>query len=135
MLVRCGAIRSARRSTMWRTMMRSARTVWRSQKLRISYSHDIYDERRAYATGIESDRYHKEEAPGLCKDVRGRRGVRSAPPRRLRCRLPRRRVHAARHGDQVRWLTRQGRTGDREESEQLCRRRENSVSQKDESND
>src|SRR5579864_1058057 len=93
-------------STMWRTMTRNVRGGWNSQRLRISYSHHIYDERRAYATGIESDRDHKEEAPRLCKDVRGRRRTRIAPPRRLRCRLPRGRVHAARHGDQVRWFTR-----------------------------
>ena len=34
---------------------------------------------------------------------------------------------APRNGDQVRWLRRQRSTCDREESEQLCRRRENSV--------
>jgi hypothetical protein len=34
-------------------MTRSARVGWNFQRLRISYSHDIYDERRAYATGIE----------------------------------------------------------------------------------
>jgi hypothetical protein len=29
---------------------------WRSRRLRISYSHHIFDEWRAYAAGVESDR-------------------------------------------------------------------------------
>ena len=50
-----------------RTTTKSARDLWRSQRHRISYSRDIYDERRAYAAGIESDRDHTEEAPRLCR--------------------------------------------------------------------
>jgi hypothetical protein len=42
---------------------------------------------------------------------------------------------ASRHGNQVRWTPWQGSARDREESEQLCRRRENSVSRKHESTD
>src|ERR1035438_1408808 len=95
---------------------------------RIGYSHDIYDERRAYAAGVESDRDYQKEASRLCEDVRRCLRLGDASSRRFCYRLSRRRVHTSWHGNQVRWSTREGSARNREKPEQSGRRRNDPMS-------
>src|ERR1035438_3525889 len=87
---------------MWRTTW-NARDLWNSPPFRISYSHNTDDQRRAHAARAQPDRDHPNEASRIRESLRGRRGTGVASPRRLCRRLPRGRIRAPRHGNQVRW--------------------------------